>query len=306
MLVDLTVDMDSFPQPGETVRATLTAPQMPEGTEVAVLPAGGDAPWQPVGQTATIEDGRAHFEVAAPLEFSASVKGFEPPMEVTLRVNYREGQFVADRVALEPGSKLLGKLVPAPEPVAIPHHADKVTPDADLGEWADIPPMPRPFDGEPLSSLRLCWNEQGIYGAVDAVDDDVRGNREKPWEADAALLFIEKDFARTARRSEHVGQYAFGPAPEHGPGPAHIVVFGAGWKPEPGVQCAWRRSASGYVLEFLIPAAALAPARMEEGCIVGLDFSIQDDGEPVEQFYSEAFHDGWHSPITWGAASLSE
>jgi len=59
------------------------------------------------------------------------------------------------------------------------------------------------------------------------------------------------------------------------------------------------------VLEFVIPAARLEPARMEAGCVLGLNFALSNDGRPVEQFYSDKDPVGWRSPVTWGAVRLT-
>ncbi|MHC4591730.1 MAG: metallophosphoesterase [Planctomycetota bacterium] len=306
MFRNATVDFDAAPEPGTTVRATLVAPGLPPESTVTVRPPDAAAPWRFAERTQALADGPLAFDVTAPAALTREGFQMDPPVVVALDVEYGGRSYTAERLDLQLSAEFFKRTVPPPEPVDVPHQPLAVSLDGDLAEWADIRPMPFPFENKETSSFRLCWNDKGLYGAVVAVDDEVRGQAKDPWDADAALVFVEKDFGRSVTRSAYVGQYAFGPAPDKGPGAVHMTTFGRNWAPEPAVQCVWRPDAKGYVLEFLIPASVLAPARLEAGTMLGLDLSLQNGGEPVEQFYSTMFHHGWHNPFTWGAVRLAE
>ena len=93
-----------------------------------------------------------------------------------------------------------------------------------------------------------------------------------------------------------------------GPGAGHwLVAYGGYGEAQADVRCAWSPVEGGYVLEFLLPARVLAPAAMEGGTVMGLNFALSNDGVPVEQFFSDKNRDrGWGSPIRWGAVRLAE
>jgi hypothetical protein len=102
-------------------------------------------------------------------------------------------------------------------------------------------------------------------------------------------------------------QYAFSPAPEQGPGPAHVLIAHGPREHAEGVRCAWDRTQDGYALEFFISASLLAPADIGPGEKLGMNLALNDDGEAVEQFYSDKNRNrGWGRPITWGCVELSE
>jgi hypothetical protein len=154
----------------------------------------------------------------------------------------------------------------------------------------------------------LCWREDGLYGAVAAEDRTLKVDPGAPWEADCVELFLEQDYARSPSRTKNTAQYVFAPAADLVPGRGHMqVAYGPyeGKESKTGIACAWRPTESGYALEFHIPAAVLAPARMEEGCKVGMNFVRNDDGRPVELFYTSKAPDGYRTPIAWGALELT-
>ena len=75
------------------------------------------------------------------------------------------------------------------------------------------------------------------------------------------------------------------------------------WK-DAGAICAWKKVDGGYVLEFLIPADRLVPAKMEDGTKIGFNFALDDEGKTAEWFYNYGITGCWHRPTKWGAAKL--
>lgn len=307
MFRDLEADFLAIPRPGERVEVALKASSIRQGSVVVVAQAKDDGQWKVRKQKIGMVDGRAVFEVTAPRNLSVGLKGFDPPLTILLEVDQDGGSYSADSVAPRLSDDTFRRMVPEPAPAAVPYSQAAIVVDGDLSEWDGISTMPLPFLKRATSSFRFCWREEGLYGAVVAEDDSIEANPSAPWQADSVELFIDKDFARSPRRTLNAAQYVFSPAPESGPGEGHIrVAYGADRRRQTEIQCAWAPAPGGYVLEFLIPAEALRPARMRAGCTLGMNFALNDDGTPVELFYSDKDGDGWQSPITWGAVQFKK
>ncbi len=207
--------------------------------------------------------------------------------------------------------------IPEPEPVQVPHSDSPIVIDGNLDEWAGIVPLPLPQLGPNVTGpFLLCWREEGIYGALRAADQDVRPNHEEPWTSDGLQLFIETDCARSADPTPNSMTLTFWPDPEAGPGGARISVYwpateqsagGTGKDDETGISCAWSRTPQGYVLEYFMPAAALAPARMEAGTKLGVNMLLRDGSiTPTLQFREVGINDGYLRPNTWGVIELAQ
>jgi len=193
---------------------------------------------------------------------------------------------------------------PTPEPVGLAKLAEPAAVDGDLAEWAGVRAMPLPFDMKDASSLRLAWREDGLYGALAAADASV-STGEKPLEG--VEIYVEKDAARSQSRTPNCAIYSFSPAGDASGGDGRVNIAYSGNKEnETGIRCAWRPSTGGYALEFFIPTPALAPAQMKAGAKLGLNFVVNNDGRPVEQFFCD--RDWWrgaYCPIMWGAVELT-
>jgi len=308
LFVSLQVDFPALPQPGQTTRATLRGSGLAMARHLAVEQADEPRGWRVVPREGAPEDGEFAFEVTPPDGLTVSLSGLDPPLRVTLTATVATGTFQGRDVGLGLAPAMARLTVPEPEPVDVPRAPGEIAVDGDLAEWADVPSLPRPFQGAESSCLRLCWRPEGLYGAATVRDDSIRAEPEAPWQADALELFIDKDFSRATERTAQSAQYAFSPAPAAGPGAGHwLVAYGGYGEAQADVRCAWSPVEGGYVLEFLLPARVLAPAAMEAGTVMGLNFALSNDGVPVEQFYSDKNRDrGWGTPIRWGAVRLAE
>lgn len=309
MFVRMEADFPVLPAPDQPVQVVVTARRIPVGASVSVSAPrrtqGGSA-WLVEPQTVTVRDGRFAFTARPPADLRADAAGFRPPLRIALTVEDRGRRYAADDLTVPVTDDVIRRSVPAPTPVEVAHAAHGVTVDGDLSEWAGVRPMPLPFQKAGSSSFRLAWSADGFYGAVDAADATLGINLEAPWTADAVELFVEKDFARSLRRTANAAQYILSPAPDTGPGPAHVVTAYGDAGRDSGVRCAWRPTAGGYALEFFIPAATLGPAKMATGSVLGMNFALSDDGTAVQQFYCDKNGDGWQTPIMWGAVRLVE
>ena len=191
----------------------------------------------------------------------------------------------------------------------IPHGTAKITVDADSSDWEGIAPMPQPFMEKTTGPVKLCWREEGLYGFVTATDDDISPDEERPWQGDSFELFVEKDFRREPFKHYNSFQFLFSPAPDLEGTECYIMSLHPSDEPEleESLQAAWKKTDNGYVLEFMIPADAMDPAKMAPGTRILLHFVISNDGESVEQFFCDKSLDNqWARPKTWGPAILAK
>ena len=191
------------------------------------------------------------------------------------------------------------------DPVTIPYMGDPIVVDGDLSEWDNVGAMPAPFAGHD-ANVKLAWREDGLYGAYWMADEDIRVYPGSPWEADSFELFIEKDYARAADWTDNSPQWVFGPSADGSEGEA-LVMSPNGVFSTKGIQAQWKKMADqpGYMVEFMIPADQMAPAQMQAGTKIGLNFATNNDGRPVVQFFSDKSTDqGFRTPKSWGSAIL--
>lgn len=193
-------------------------------------------------------------------------------------------------------------------PVDIVASEQPIKVDGDPGDWEGIASMPLPFTRADRSSFKLCWHENGLYGLVVAKDAAIGVDPEAPWEGDSVEIFVEKDAARSLSMTEACAQYIFSPNPDARTGKGHVLIaYGSDRDKQADIQCMWKPIASGYALEFNIPATALTPAQMKAGTELGMNMALNDGGKPVEQFYSDKnVALGWQKPSTWGTVTLGE
>ncbi len=237
------------------------------------------------------------------------VRSDEEPLKVTLHGAVEELAPLSELIpAIARAAQTFQQLEPVsrePEPASLAYALEPIMVDGDLGEWGNIDPMPRPFQGAEASSVRLAWRQEGLYGAVRARDERIAVNSAEPWKGDSFELFLDKAYSRSNFQGKDAAQYVF--APEGEPGAAlNMIAWGGSTDEAAQLKCAWRRTGNGYALEFLIPVNILRPAKMEVGTRMGLNFALNDDGEPVEQFYADKqANESYYRPVTWGAVVLT-
>ncbi len=307
VFANVKAELPGLPAPGQPVEVTLVLPGLPAGSALTVGPASEGCEWTVPEQRAGAADGGYRFKATAPQgPVTGNSAGFRPPLRVRLSLQGGGLGGSADNVPLAPGTETLKRLYPEPQAVAVPRAPRPIKLDGDLSDWDGVAPLPNPFHHEPTGPFRFCWTEQGLYGAVEATDGSVKGSADAPWAADGVEVFVDKAFERPMGPNAQTAQYAFSPAPEAGPGKAHVVIAAGANRGKPtDIACAWRPTATGYTLEFFLPAAVLAPARMQAGTVMGLNLALDDDGRPVRQFYCDKSGDGYRTPVQWGAIRLA-
>lgn len=193
-------------------------------------------------------------------------------------------------------------------PKAVPVPQGQITVDGDAADWKGIPPMSLPYMKKDAGSISLCWSDAGLFGLARVQDANVKVNPQTPWGGDCVELWLEKDCARSWDNSLASAQYVICPLPDKGAGPGHVMIpYGAAEDKPDKVQCAWKPAADGYVMEFLIPAELLKPAKLEAGTKIGMNFCLSDDGKPVEQFFTDKNKDeSYWTPSTWGVVELKK
>ncbi|MEI8313212.1 MAG: sugar-binding protein, partial [Verrucomicrobiota bacterium] len=122
-----------------------------------------------------------------------------------------------------------------------------------------------------------------------------------PWKGNCLELFFEKDFARAPHRSSNAVQWALAPGESEGA----CVIWPEEIKAD--VQATWKRTPTGYTIEFFIPAKLLAPFVLKPGAILGFNYCLSDhDGKPAEEYFCSKAWGGFAIPALWGAIALAD
>lgn len=191
-------------------------------------------------------------------------------------------------------------------PAQIPPAPEAFKIDGDFAKWGAVKALPAPFAKKDAGRLKLAWNRGGLFGCLQTQDKEIVVKADGPWSGDCLELWMETDFARAADLHGHTFQLAVAPNPAGGEGPC-VVMKGSGAIDPQTVASHWKKTSDGYELEFFIPAESLAPARFAPATKLGFNYSVDDNGKSVEQFFSDKDVDeGYRTPMTWGAIKLAE
>ena len=187
--------------------------------------------------------------------------------------------------------------------------------DGNLDDWQEITPTPWTHGDPAAGEMKLCWREEGLYGAVRSVDDDVHPNDAEHWTDDSVGVFIERDAASSPVPTRHVQHLTFWPAVRSGPGPANMSLWqptsdiasrGVGTDNSTGTQCYWGRTHDGYTLEFFIPASVLGPAAMAVGTRLNVSLLLRNGSiHHVAAFTGQDQDDFWERPDVWVPVRLA-
>ena len=166
--------------------------------------------------------------------------------------------------------------------------------------------------GDSAATIHLAWAKEGIYGAVVVHDSKLLVKDPTSfWAGDALELFVDTADSkqpRAAAASDH--HFWFVPLPD-----ANRVYLGR-WKMQNEIpathydipiQGVARRTADGYVMEFLLPAAQIQNYHPEVGSRLGLNLNLTIQGKQAnrEAYWPSPKKSGvTTNPDRWGTALL--
>ncbi|MCY3021020.1 MAG: hypothetical protein NTW87_18550 [Planctomycetota bacterium] len=200
------------------------------------------------------------------------------------------------------------------------HKAPALKLDGKLDDWPAACEFPQWILGTSLGEARarvfVGWSTDGIYGAVEVHDSQVStADPRSFWNGDCLELFLDTADDKS-HREFRAGDHQFWFVPQV----KENRVYAGRWKrkdeiPEtiydlPGVKSAAMRTDDGYVMEFLLPAAALQNYRPEIGARLGLNLNLTVKG----QRFSREVYWPWTKadwalanwPKMWGTVQLAE
>ncbi len=172
------------------------------------------------------------------------------------------------------------------------------------------------------SSVYLGWHESGLYGFIDAKDKKVAINKSQPWKGDSFELFIETDNAMDHDVSEYdpkAFHIIFLPDTVKNEGEGfYQIIYGKNKtdkveravsdekNPEKNnIACAYKLKKNRYNLEFFVPASIMKPALMAGRTALTMNFCVNDDGWPKEQFATDKnVNQNSNHPDTWRTVTL--
>lgn len=333
------VNVTEAPVAGRALACSLSPRRFPPGSKVTISTDPG-SPWAveeaafqaPEGE-APADSALSEEETEAPEPWllkatpPANVllggQSFSPHLSVAIRLEYKGRTWVCPSVPIDLHETSIRRLAPAPQVVDVPSAAKAIAVDGDLDEWEGTPFLHLPSTGSPSRSLRLAWTEGALFGAVVVEQGEIHSDDEVPWIADSLEVNLEADALRRTRllpRGPTV-KFFLWPQPGSDGGKASFKRS-TGRLPGGSVQAAWRKTPTGYTMEFRISARALtvvpegagAPNANESppelplaaGRMIGLDLVLRHDGLVVEQFANPSgVRSTWGSPIYWGQIRLS-
>jgi cellulose/xylan binding protein with CBM9 domain len=193
---------------------------------------------------------------------------------------------------------------PVPPATPIPHAPKGLKVDGKLDDWKGVAPLPVPLTKKKAGAVRMAWSPDGLFFAIVTADKDIQQRNNEPWLADCVEIFLDKTFGRALVRDLTDAQYAFVPGVA-GNAPLALIAFGANRRLAANMVCATTMTEAGYVMEILIPAAAVLPGKLAAGQKMGLNYAISDNGKVGEQFFTDKdTNSGWESAILWGPIVL--
>ncbi len=196
--------------------------------------------------------------------------------------------------------------------------ADGLKMDGDLSDWpaaARLPGWMLGPDGESeRSRVFAAWSPAGLHVAVEVVDSQTEVSDPKGfWAGDCLELLVDTRTDATVRKrfapTDH--QFWFCPLVKEG------RVYAGRWKRGneivdtqydiPGVVSACRKTADGYVMEFLLPAAAMQGFNPAPGTTIGLNVNLSVVGHRSQRevFWPIGKADGaMEQPWNWGRVTI--
>jgi CubicO group peptidase (beta-lactamase class C family) len=301
------VEFSQFAAPGNRLTVTLPDEAFPAGATVTFRPAAG-CRWTFAETTGQAGDAQMKLMVEGPPTLKVIGNGFEPPLEASVTVKAEGKPEEVRIVRLCPSKEQVEAITAAPQIIDVPHGAAEITVDGDLSDWQGIALLDLPFWGCKSTMARFLWRADGLYGAYAVNDDSIEPSATlaETFKADGLELWIETDGARSLdiTRNPRALKASFSPDMASGPGRARSeVIFGRFKGKANPIRAAWKKTAEGYTLEFLLPAEMLAPAAMEAGTTLGFHYVLFNDARHAEDSI-EYIRGFYRKPYLWAAIRL--
>lgn len=197
------------------------------------------------------------------------------------------------------------------------HRAKNIKIDGRLDDWGPETQLPAWMvgctAGESNAKVHLAWAKEGLYGAIVVRDSKLQVKDPKSfWAGDVLELYLDtadNKQPRAAVAGDH--QFWFVPLPDE------KRVYLGQWKMQKEIsatrydipiQGVATRTADGYVMEFLLPAAQIQNYQPEVGGRLGLNLNLTIQGKQSnrEAFWPIPKKFGTSNPDRWGTALLME
>jgi hypothetical protein len=238
----------------------------------------------------------------------------EVPITFTWGIDFNAGESATVEFTDAGGKSIQRPLIPNEFSI---HAASDISLNGDISNWPAYTEIPAWMLGslvdETGARVHLAWAKEGIYAAVEVHDSKiVNHDPDSFWACDALEMFIDTAGNKSPRAfvpTDH--QFWFVPQPEKN------AVYAGRWKVGneipatesnlQGVKSIARRTADGYVMEFLLPAAVLDNYHPEIGAHLGLNLNLNICGQlgNREIFWPRSKSAGVQSqPQNWGPLTL--
>lgn len=199
------------------------------------------------------------------------------------------------------------------------YSAGKLKLDGNLSDWAEKAQWPNwvlgSTMGKPQAKVYLAWAKEGLYGAVEVHDSKISAKNPMTfWAGDALELFIDARGDKRARSYEP-GDHQFWFVPLVDQNRVYVGQWKRGseiaetLQDIKGVQSAAKATADGYVMEFLLPAAAIKQYQPAAGKKIGLNLNLSVQGQTLNREVYWPNAKGWGSPAhpeQWGTVELAD
>jgi hypothetical protein len=235
------------------------------------------------------------------------------PVKLTWSTDIQSGE-TASATFTTGESKVTQPIIP---PQLVLHRAGDIKFDAQLNDWPENTKIPawmlHSTIGQPDADIYLAWGDDGIYGALDVRDSKTLDQAPRTfWQGDFFELFLDTGDNKT-QRTFQVGDHQFWLVPQ----PRENRVYVGRYKVAneipallediQGIKSACRKTDSGYVMEFMIPAQQLQNFSPESGRKWGLQVILTIHGQTYsrEVAWPRPKAGGTNTkPHVWGTVEL--
>jgi hypothetical protein len=191
--------------------------------------------------------------------------------------------------------------------------------DGQLDDWPDATRLPDWMLGSsmglPEAEVRLAWGTKGLYVAVDVKGSKLQaGDPRSFWTGDCLEIFVDTADDKRHRFFEP-GDHQFWFVPQV----REKRVYAGQWKRKneipatqydlKGVKGTSVKTAEGYRMEFLLPAACMQKFKPRTGSRIGLNLNLTVQGTRFNRQVYWPWMKDWgvqNLPKTWGTLELAK